>query len=720
MEETSWKINNLVNDKCYRREHKNKKSLTDPLKFLYGDSVPPVDTRFYVEEGFVSKEDIVNNLDPSKMKLNQSSISLGPLGKITTDVSGVTDISFGNMGMNILGILSGKRDYADHELNEDLKKNKTAFFSSLKIGACIGGQSKKDEDKKDKEDKGASKDNTITKQMNAGISDISAELKENPIFQFIKENLKYVEYPYIYFRWLEKKIGINLYKGLAKLQNVKLLDKKQTEAEIRLVNDIISKIASLLITIFVTYNWFFMMFYQEHNQRMIGWRISSKSLSSVSPFLNFVLEFVLYPAECINWFMLSFLPDVMKKFFVSSDLIFLVMYVTIYKTMNTWGYAIVDLFYDSLKIFFNHRVKPWDPELHHVYTNPDKPVSPTLRTYWFLHILIFGGQIPSFIPNTYQSYYNSKKNKTAEEKEENINRIVEDILPERTEMNSGIDIDEIIDENDKSHQLKKGGQPGSAVTAEAAVNKPSPIIKAAVPGIPSLASGVTGVASGFISGATSKITNIIRFAISHYFVTIAAMCVAFYLMFYSFFAIIRFSKIGLFDTILEIEDYIQEDSTDNYKKRCGIKDCSDSWFDWIYDKIGYAYHKAIQAMFNHLYVGAIVAILLAGIANTAKVMTSSKPIRLSFKLIFGLAAFSISIIYMFKHLVIDAYRGRVVEPPVVLNNPPSARMANPTVVAKAPVPAVKAPVPVVGKVPVPAVKAPVPVVKAPVPVPVKK
>ena len=705
MEETSWKINNLVNDKCYRREHKNKKSLTDPLKFLYGDSVPTEETRFYVEEGFVSKDDIINRLDPSKMKLNQSSISLGPLGKITTDVSGVTDISLGNMGMNILGIISRKRDYADHELIEDLSKNKIAFFSSLKIGACIGGQSEKD-----KKDKGASTDDTNTKQMNAGISDISAELKENPIFQFIKENLKYVEYPYIYFRWLEKKIGINLYKGLAKLQNVKLLDKKQTESEIRLINDIISKIASLLITIFVTYNWFFMMFYQEHNERMIGWKISGKNLSKVSPFLNFVLEFVLYPVECLNWFMLYFLPDVMKKYFVSSDLIFLVMYVTIYKTMNTWGYAIVDLFYDSLKIFFNHRVKPWDPELHHVYTNPDKPVSPTLRTYWFLHILIFGGQIPNFIPSSYQSY-NSKQNKTAEEKEENINRIVEDILPRRTEVNSGINIDEIIDENDKSQQLKKGGQPGSAETAEAAVNKPGPIAKVVVPGIPSVASGVTGMASGFISGATSKITNIIRFVISHYFVTIAAMCLAFYLIFYSFFAIIRFSKIGLFDTILVIEDFIKDDSIDGYKERCGIKDCSDSWFDWIYDKIGYAYHKAIQVMFNHLYVGAIVAILLAGIANTTKVMTSSKSIRFSFKLIFSLAAFSISLIYTFKHLFIDAYRGRVVESPVVLNNPSSARMGNPnpTVVANAPVPTVaKAPVPTVAKAPVPVVaKAPV-------------
>jgi hypothetical protein len=168
---------------------------------------------------------------------------------------------------------------------------------------------------------------------------------------------------------------------------------------------------------------------------------------------------------------------------------------------------------------------------------------------------------------------------------------------------------------------------------------------------------------------------------------------------------------------LEIEDFIKDDITGGYKKRCGIKDdCSDSWFDWIYDKIGYAYHKAIQTVFNHLYVGAIVSILLAGIVNTAKVMTSAKSIRLSFKFIFGLSAFSISLIYMFKHLIIDAYRGEAVEPSSTA--PAVAKVPTP-VVAKVPAPVVaKVPAPVVAKVPAPVVaKVPAPVVaKVPAPV----
>ena len=762
MEETSWKMKNLVNDnkKRYKNEHKNKKCLTDPLKFLYSE--PPdigLDTSFYVEgfgpnltpkvasllrseEGFetnIPKNDLINQLDPGNIKINKSSFSLGALGSINTDVSGVSDISFGNMGINIFGALADKKnkDYADNELIDDLTKNKIGFFSSLKIGGCVGGPSGKQtnvgNDASKLKDKSTSNDKKITGQMNSAITDISKEMTENPIFQFIKENLKYIEYPFIYFRWLEKKIGIKLYEGLAKIQNVKLLDKNQTDTEIRFVNSIISKIFSLLITIFVTYNWFFLMFYEDNNQRIIGWNISGKKLRKISPFLNFALEFILYPLECLNWFMLFVLPQAMRRFFVTNDLIFLVMYVTIYKIMNSWGYAIVDLFYDSLKMFFNHKVKPWDPELQHVYTNPNKPVSPTLRTYWFLHILIFGGQIPSFIPSFYEKFYDPEENKSAEEKEKNINLIVDDILPKSAEGRVGVNIDEILKNNnipqvkggeggqgdldetleelaqeekilrERISKLKKDPKPDqkyihdnedklqentkkrNAVikAADAAkkaeekeaeqndaqekADKKAKNVKMAVSGVTAAASGVTSLASGFLSGAKNNITSIIRFMISHYFVTIAAISIAFYLLFYSFFAIIHFSKIGLFDTIFEVDDYIKKGTMDDYRKRCGIEaECSDSWFDWIYDKLAFGYHSAIQTIFKHLYIGTIVAVLLAGVTNLSKIMTSSKKIRLSFKIIFVLFALFITLIYAFKTLFINAYKGTVNESSVVL------------------------------------------------------
>ena len=774
MEETSWKMNNLVNDnkKRYKNEHKNKKCLTDPLKFLYSE--PPdigLDTSFYVEgfgpnltpkvasllrseEGFetnIPKNDLINQLDPGNIKINKSSFSLGALGAITTDVSGVSDISFGNMGINIFGALANKKnkDYADHELIDDLVKNKIGFFSSLKIGGCVGGPSGKQEnvgnDVSKLKDKGTSGDKTLTGQINTELKDISEEMTENPIFQFIKENLKYIEYPFIYFRWLEKKIGIKLYEGLAKIQNVKLLDKNQTDTEIRFVNSIISKIFSLLITIFVTYNWFFLMFYEDNNQRIICWNISGKKLRKISPFLNFALEFILYPLECLNWFMLFVLPQAMRRFFVTNDLIFLVMYVTIYKIMNSWGYAIVDLFYDSLKMFFNHKVKPWDPELQHVYTNPNKPVSPTLRTYWFLHILIFGGQIPSFIPSFYEKFYDPEENKSAEEKEKNINRIVDDILPKSAEGRVGVNIDEILKNNnipqvkggeggqgdldetleelaqeekilrERISKLKKDPKPDqkyihdnedklqentkkrNAVikAADAAkkaeekeaeqndaqekADKKAKNVKMAVSGVTAAASGVTSLASGFLSGAKNNITSIIRFMISHYFVTIAAISIAFYLLFYSFFAIIHFSKIGLFDTIFEVDDYIKKGTMDDYRKRCGIEaECSDSWFDWIYDKLAFGYHSAIQTIFKHLYIGTIVAVLLAGVTNLSKIMTSSKKIRLSFKIIFVLFALFITLIYAFKTLFINAYKGTVNESSVVLQKKQNRPVYSPT------------------------------------------
>ena len=173
--------------------------------------------------------------------------------------------------------------------------------------------------------------------------------------------------------------------------------------------------------------------------------------------------------------------------------------------------------------------------------------------------------------------------------------------------------------------------------AQEKADKKAKNVKMAVSGVTAAASGVTSLASGFLSGAKNNITSIIRFMISHYFVTIAAISIAFYLLFYSFFAIIHFSKIGLFDTIFEVDDYIKKGTMDDYRKRCGIEaECSDSWFDWIYDKLAFGYHSAIQTIFKHLYIGTIVAVLLAGVTNLSKIMTSSKKIRLSFKIIFVL------------------------------------------------------------------------------------
>ena len=215
--------------------------------------------------------------------------------------------------------------------------------------------------------------------------------------------------------------------------------------------------------------------------------------------------------------------------------------------------------------------------------------------------------------------------------------------------------------------------------AQEKADKKAKNVKMAVSGVTAAASGVTSLASGFLSGAKNNITSIIRFMISHYFVTIAAISIAFYLLFYSFFAIIHFSKIGLFDTIFEVDDYIKKGTMDDYRKRCGIEaECSDSWFDWIYDKLAFGYHSAIQTIFKHLYIGTIVAVLLAGVTNLSKIMTSSKKIRLSFKIIFVLFALFITLIYAFKTLFINAYKGTVNESSVVLQKKQNRPVYSPT------------------------------------------
>lgn len=707
MDETSWKIPNLENDKKkrYRREHKNKHTLTDPLKFLSSPEEPDSNSTRGFVEGLEPISELAEN---TLQKINNLKDAA-----ITTDVSGGSVFNLEMTSLDILGILANKKnfDYADQELIDDISKNRIGFFSSLKVGGCIGGDPQNtinigDEVNKIK-DKGSEKAKQMS-QLRDELQDASEQIKDNPFFKFIKENLKYVEYPTIYFRWLEKKVGIKLYEGLAKIQNIKLPDMGQVNAEMRYVNSVFSKLFSLILTFFVTYNWFFLMFYEHSEQRMSGWQITRQYFRDSSPFLNFLLEFILYPLYLLNEFMMSTLPEYMNWAFVSSDLIFLVMFVTIYKIMNSWGYAIVDLFFDSLKILFNPRVKPWDAELQHVYTDPNHPVSPTLRTYWFLHILVFGGQIPSIFPSHFEKYYNSLQNNSRKQKEAQLNQVVENILP--TNRDSDINVGKIMENNDNrevrggtltdaqrvlEHELNRKITEANAAIATGSLNEdmvatmrgqidnyekelaeinnpsrpktdilPSPIIEktpavsAAVGTAAAAAMGPASLASGFLSGAKHITTDLLRFGISHFFITIAAMAIAFYLFFYSFFGILCFSKISLHETMVSIDDYIKDRSTDGYRKRCGIQGCSDTWAEWLYDKLAYAFHATIQMVFKHYFIGGMITVLANAIANTATVLISSKIIELNFKFLFAFIAIFITVVYALKDIFYEAVRGK--------------------------------------------------------------
>jgi hypothetical protein len=440
--------------------------------------------------------------------------------------------------------------------------------------------------------------------------------------------------------------------------------------------------------------------------------------------------------------MLFILPKMLKYIFSSNDMIFLVMYICVFNIVNTWGNSIVDLFYDSMKLFFNNHVKPWDDELKHIYTNPEKPVSPTLRTYWLFHLMIFGSQIPSFIPSFYKKFYDPQENPTAEEKEKKIIEIADKVLPQESEdriesnidktVKGGANTPEVTDKikklkqylkNDfitpenkimirkqlsqldpdfeiKSKELQKlqkierlknnlkndlitpdnkimirkqlsqldptfvAEEEKIKLVPELAVSVPSSNPELSVPlaAIPvaeavpikekSMLAVGTNTASttlNFLSGAKNTLTNILRFAISHYFVTVSGMSVSFYLLFYSFFGITHFSKLNLFETIFNIDNFVKNTSSHDYMQRCGIEArCAGTIWERTYDFILWIYHKAIQIVFKHLYVGSFFVILLSSLASFSTQITSSKELKSSLNIITIITGILIIIIYALK------------------------------------------------------------------------
>jgi len=172
------------------------------------------------------------------------------------------------------------------------------------------------------------------------------------------------------------------------------------------------------------------------------------------------------------------------------------------------------------------------------------------------------------------------------------------------------------------------------------------------------AQGTASLAYNFLSGAKNMVTDVLRFMISQYFVTIAGMSIAFYILFYSFFGIAYFSKLGIIESFSEISNYIQKTSSNNYMERCGIESqCMTTW-DWLYSKISWVYHKAIQIMFKHLYMGSIITVLFFAsfkYVNTDQI-TSSKQLKLS--LMFITISFAILVILMY--ILIRLFSTRII------------------------------------------------------------
>jgi hypothetical protein len=490
---------------------------------------------------------------------------------------------------------------------------------------------------------------------------------ENPFVQFIIQNLRVVEYPFIYWRWFIKKIGI-LWCDLVYTVTSSFYKEKYsppTDDEKRLVIANMNSLLSFLFSVLITYNWFFLMYYDFNGEKINTYTFSAESLKNFSGFLNFIFQYVAYPLECMDWLMLNFLPKwTLRLFRTNMNFVFIITYVFFsFVTLSSVGPATVDLFYDSLKLFFNGTLKPWQPAMMHTYTSfwrsffsfgktashATVRYSVTLSTYVFLHIMIFYAQLPDLIPSYFKKSGGGSSlvsdigsglstigsfAKSAENTASNAAQGAQSVIGSAasTLLGSGAaaaasgignaaasgigaaasnigDLGSRLNtpktdpapHHPAPHPVphpvphRKGGASMGAIGrglgaaasgASGAIgslqNSMNPLANLSkylprLPGLGSLSAVGDALSSPFAGTVFGAIGNIIvaiiRFCLSHYLVNITAFLIAFYLLWYSFFGIFWFSKLGLFSTMKEIDTFILKHSMDYVYETCVSTEC---------------------------------------------------------------------------------------------------------------------------------------------------
>ena len=126
-----------------------------------------------------------------------------------------------------------------------------------------------------------------------GVRNIINNIKSNVLFRIVADNFKYIEFPFIYYQWFVKKIGILLCRIITKSQQIKT---PPTEDEQKLVISKIGSVFSFLISILITYNWFFLMFYEyegERPNRSFINAINYQMFKDARPIIHFLFEYII-------------------------------------------------------------------------------------------------------------------------------------------------------------------------------------------------------------------------------------------------------------------------------------------------------------------------------------------------------------------------------------------------------------------------------------------
>lgn len=159
---------------------------------------------------------------------------------------------------------------------------------------------------------------------------------------FINSNfLEYIIVPFHYVDYFIKKMGIYLCDFLSK--------NKSTDNEKKIVISKIQIFISILISVYILYNWFFLGFYEENGEHIKTFDFSKEKITNLNYYLNYFFEFILYPIQLLNWFILTFVPD-KATILLRSNFIWIILFLSIIYLLHNYGNSFFELFYNSILI----------------------------------------------------------------------------------------------------------------------------------------------------------------------------------------------------------------------------------------------------------------------------------------------------------------------------------------------------------------------------------
>ena len=178
-------------------------------------------------------------------------------------------------------------------------------------------------------------------------------------FGYLNYFISTLNYPSIYAYYIKEKICIYTCDILSK--------DKATENDKKLVIKNLDLIITLIISILVLYNLFFLFTYET-----LFTGINTNPLFSISDLIekilksnsvvNFLFQYVTYPISLLDNCFIKTIPTLIYYLqnWLPINVIWVLLFGIVFYIINYYGNYITDLFYDSLEMIYDNKKKPSD------------------------------------------------------------------------------------------------------------------------------------------------------------------------------------------------------------------------------------------------------------------------------------------------------------------------------------------------------------------------